>query len=48
MLPDTVQGLARVAGEVETADRGGERMEKVVECCVWRDGGDAGGDSVCE
>lgn len=48
MLPDTVQGLARVAGEVETADRGGECMEKVVECCVGRDGGDAGGDGAFE
>lgn len=48
MLPDTVQGLAWVAGEVETADRGGECMEKVVECCVGRDCGDAGGDGAFE
>lgn len=37
MLLEAVQGLARVAGEVEAADGGGERMEKAVECGTGRE-----------
>lgn len=49
VLPEAVQGLARVAGEVEAADGGGERMEEAVECGMRGErGGEAGGDGARE